>query len=238
MDMKDKIQKLLHKAERTDNEAEATAFREAAERLMLKLGIEAAELEATGEVKPEEIIEVHRTWRNGYALAMQQLGSQVAHGLGNLRVLVSGSGNHRVVYVIGHRTDVAAWQMLATSVELQAMNELHRWQRAEENVRWMQTNWEKFKGSRQFLLSYGKVVGHRLAELRRDEQSDASAGAAIVLASKSDRVNAHVEETYGKLKQSVTRLTASSHGRKGGERAGMRADIGQDRLGGNKAIGS
>ena len=70
MNYHEKIAKLLAKAERTDNEHERDAYTQQAERLMLKLGIERAELESAGEVKAEDIVEVTREWTGNYAITM------------------------------------------------------------------------------------------------------------------------------------------------------------------------
>lgn len=100
--MKDKIAKLLAKAERTDNEHEAETFTASAHKLMLAYGIELAELESAGEVKPEEIVEVYRplaqhlTSRSiGASLPVDRLGPENAFSAASAGIASSLAPAHR-----------------------------------------------------------------------------------------------------------------------------------------------
>lgn len=232
--MKAKISKLLAKAEGTDNEAEREAFNAKAEALMVKLGIARAELESTGAVNPEEIVEVVRPYKGGYATAFVSFVHSVAAGFGDLTVLMSGRGSQRYAYLIGHKSDVEAVGQLLNSLELQAMSALHAWQKSAPE-REFQDNNQRYVGSRSFLIGYGDTVGRRLAVTRKAtvEETQVSTGAELVLASKADRLQSYMDEAYPKLgKARGGNAAYSGRGMAAGREAGQRADIGGTRVSG------
>lgn len=232
-EMKDKIAKLLAKAEATTNEAEREAFTAKAEQLMVRLGIDAAELEAAGEVKPEEVIEVHRTYTGGYAIVMVPFASAVCRGFGNLTTLQSVYRSSRRVYIIGHKSDVEMVMQLLDSLETQAKSAMHRWQKTAPERQW-QDSGQRYVGSRTFLQYFGFRVGDRLKELRQETQQEASPGAALVLVSKKDRVDDWTGKKYPKLKKSRTGArTYNSSAAGAGVAAGNRASLGEKAIGEN-----
>lgn len=231
--LKRKIALLLAKAERTDSEAERIAFNTKAEKMMLRLGINAAELEAAGEVKPEDIVEVTREYNGGYALTMTTFVNQVCIGFGNLTVLKSGRGSHQRVYIIGHRSDVKLANQLLDSLEMQAMSALHIWQRTAPE-RAHQDNNARYVGSKSFLAGYSMEVGERLLKLRAETESEASTGAALVLASKQERVNDWVSQNKKVGKGRGGNSSFSSLAAGAGRTAGKTANLGEKSVGGSK----
>jgi hypothetical protein len=232
--IKDKIAKLLAKAERTDNEHERDAFNAQAERMMLRLGIEKAELEAAGEVKPEDIVEVLRHWTGNYSIVMVPFVADVASGFGNITVLQSKNHNGmlRVTFIIGHKSDVEEFCKLIDSLAVQVMSALKRWQREyREERRWL-TDMEKYTQHRSFITGFGEGVRRRLMAERREEEKTASTGAALVLASKMDRIQAWQDDTYGELKNSRGGAqTYSAHAASDGYVAGQQANLGEKAVG-------
>lgn len=200
--MKDKIAKLLAKAEGTDNDEERDAFNAKAEKLMLQLGIQAAELEAAGEVRPEEIVEVVREWTGNYSIVMVPFTAQVADAFGNLNILSSKNYNGMVrrTYIIGHKTDVDSFTTLLDSLAVQAMSALRRWQKANIEERRYLTDMEKYVQHRSFLDGFGREVAKRVSAERKQEEKGISTGAEIVLASKMEKVAGWTQEKYGDLK--------------------------------------
>jgi hypothetical protein len=226
--MKDKIAKMLAKAERTDNEHERETFTAAAERMMLRLGIQAAELEAAGEVKAEEIVEVNHTWTGIYATTMVEFTHRLAQGFGNLTILQSSRGQRRrVVFVIGHKSDVEQFMALLASLNLQAVSGLKRFQKENTEDRAWRSVQEKFVQDRSFLQGFAGEVSRRLSALRVETEAEATTGAALVLASKMDRVTEKVNEMYpnmGKARGGMQQF--SSKGAAAGRTAGQSANIG------------
>lgn len=233
--MKRKISSLLQKAERTDNEAERDAFNAKAEQLMLRLGLNQAELEAAGEKKAETIIEERLHWESVYAKDMVHLAGLICSGLGNLTTLQSGRWARASVYIIGHKSDVELAVKLIRSLELQVTSALAVWQKANREERKGLNNYDKLVGNRSFMKGFGLTVSNRLATERTQVESEASTGAALVLASKMDRVTAKVEEMYPKLgKARGGNARYSSLAMADGRKAGQTADIGHKRVGGKK----
>jgi hypothetical protein len=226
--LKSKIAKMLAKAERTDNEHERETFLAAAERMMLRLGIEKAELEAAGEVKPEEIVEQQHVFTVIDETTLVGFTHRVAQGFGNLTILQSSRGQRRrVVFVIGHKTDVESFMALLASLNLQAVSGLKRFQRDNKDDRAWRSVQEKFVQDRSFLEGFAAEVARRLSALRVETEAEATTGAALVLASKMDRVNAHMEEAYPNLgKARGGNRQYSSVGAAAGRTAGQSANIG------------
>lgn len=199
---KRKIKQMLRKAEDpASSEHEREAFTEAAEKMMLRLGIEMAELESVGERKADPIVQVALAWRGSYSIAMIPFVCRVADGFGNLTILQSTFDDMlRVSYVIGHQSDVEQFQQLVSSLHLQVMSALKVWQREHrERRRWF-TDMEKYTENRSFILGFGSRVGTRLRDLRNVEEQTASTGAALVLRSKQHAVDAWVSNSHPDLK--------------------------------------
>lgn len=232
--LKAKIAGLLAKAERTDNEHERDAFNAKAEHLMLKYGIEQAELQAAGKVKAEEIIEVKLPFTGIYAVIMPDFTHSVAKALGNLTVLQAKSwdGKTRYAYVIGHKSDVEAAQVLIASLQLQAQSSMKRWWKTFDDKTWM-SNMEQYKARRQFMMSFGYGAADRIRSERRTEEATVSAGAALVLASKQDLVNSYVQAAYNP-KAARGGVQGGMAGHSEGRAAGRQANVGTTAVGGGR----
>lgn len=235
--MKDKISKLLAQAEGTDNEKEAETFTAHAHKLMLAYGIEMAELESAGEVKPEEIVEVYRLLQGGYTVVLVTEIYQLAKAFGHLSGFVQGSGSTRALTIVGHKSDVEAFWILADSIGVQAMSGLHRFQKEHKPTRQYMTNHEKTIQSRSYLQGFYRICAKRIAELRQVEEAapTVSTGAALVLASKQDKVDNYLETNHNLKKARGGATSFSASGARAGAQAGMRADLGGKRINGGRA---
>ena len=236
--VKAKIAKLLAKAESTSNPEERDAFNAKAEKMMIRLGITEAELEAAGEVKPEEIVQVHRDYHGNYSISMIPFVHSIAGGFGNLTVLQStfaGSLTRRA-YVIGHKTDVQMFLTLLDSLALQVMSALHVWQKENIERRRGLTDMQRYVEHRSFIEGFGREVSRRLSALRhKEEEEQVSTGAALVLASKMDRITNWIDDTYGELKPSRGGSQRySSLSVKAGREAGSKANLGGNSVSGKK----
>jgi hypothetical protein len=232
-DYKSKIEALLAKAERTDNEHERDAYTAQAQRLMLKMGIDEADLEARGEVKPEPVVQEHKDYRGSYATAMPDFANSVALGMGALKVIKSAWRGTQRVYVIGHQTDVDNFWMLMNSLEVQCMAGLANWWKTADERTYLGRQ-EGWKARRQFILSFGWTVGNRLREQRTEVHAEATPGAALVLVSKEERVVAKVGEMYPKLRNGRG-LEGGMSGHAAGREAGKRANLGGKGISGGTA---
>lgn len=232
--LKSKIAALLAKAERTDNEHERDAFNAKAEKLMLAYGIEAAELEAAGEVKPEQIIVEGRGYRGGYAIVMPEFIYVVSRALGHLRVVQSDGPNTRYVRLIGHESDVAAAWTLIDSLEKQAHIAMKRWVRDQNadptSIYKLIPGPEKFKSRREYITGFALGAGKRIDEEKRDVDATATASAALVLVSKAERLSNFMDDEYGHLKPAKDRRATGITGRGAGYTAGQQANVGTTQL--------
>ena len=98
------------------------------------------------------------------------------------------------------------------------------------------TNYDRLVANRSFLAGFAGTVSRRISVERTEVEETASTGAALVLASKMDRVMDKLGEMYPKL----GKARASGNGKysslaaHAGRQAGQTADIGHKRVGGKK----
>lgn len=127
--------------------------------------------------------------------------------------------------VVGYRSDLDSVELLFTSLLVQAVNVMI----GEGSVVAASGRNRTRSFRRSFLVGFAHTIGERLEESRIEATSAAdheAAGAVLpVLASRTDAVDSHVEETFprlGMLRPSVS----NGHGVVAGQAAGKRADIG------------
>lgn len=238
-DWRRKIAALLAKAERTDNDHERDAFNAAAERLMLRLGIHRAELEAAGEVKKEKIIQASRDFKGNYSLAMIPFVVNVAAGFGGLEVLVSRrSAMLRTAYVIGPESKVNDFLRLLDSLHIQAFAALKRYQAETVDERRGQTDMKRAVAHRAFVTGFGQEVRARLTAIREAEEGNASTGAALVVANRNQDVTDWIAKQYGELRKGRTGGRKDDVvARMAGREAGKKATLNEKQVGGKgKAV--
>lgn len=232
--LKAKIAGLLAKAERTTNEHERDAFNAKAEELMIKYGIEQAELQAAGKVKAEDIIEIKLEFGGIYAVIMPTFAWYVTQSLGNLTLLRAKSwdGKTHYAHVIGHKSDVEAAQLLINSLQLQAMSGMKRWWKTFE-LRPLLSGMEAYKARREFIRQFGRGAAERIREERRTEEVEVSTGAALVLASKQEAVDKFVQDNYS-VSKGRGGAQGSAFGGAAGRAAGRQANVGTTSVGGSR----
>lgn len=210
--MREKIAKLLAKAEGTSNDHEAQAFSEAAERLMVQYGIARAELESVGTVKSEKIIESRIDYDSGspgYNKTFEDMACSVARALvPSLTTLVGGRGGSRSVWLVGHESDVRMAEELVRSIELQARVAVKTYGRTSGAYKSIPTS-EKFYARVEFLTGYGVRVASRLSDLREDESTTVSTGAELVFVGKKQAVDSYLNETYTDMKPAKAKTVRS-----------------------------
>lgn len=231
-DIADRIAKLLAKAESSTHKAERDAFNAKAEELMLRYGIEQAELESQGKAEVEEIVRERLQYKGDYAIVMGIFVNSIALALGSLKVLQSKWRNQNSVYVIGHKTDVEHCLALVNSLQVQAQTEVRRWWRSAPERNYL-TPWEGYLERRGYLEGFASGAADRIRKERRDVRQTASKGAELVLVSKEQRVDAWFAEQYPKLGKATTHRSGHE-GRLNGFRKGQQADVGTTRVGGSR----
>lgn len=196
----EKIAALLAKAEGTDNTAEAEAFTAAAERLMLKWGIDDAKLEAARKGKDanaaaDKIVQVTHTFTGIYHYGLFAIGNAVGNGLGNIKVMISKGRSSSTIFFVGFESDIARALQLTHSLVVQAETAMRTWWKTSEERAWLR-GMEAFKARRQFFLSFAAAVGNRLRTAREAEIKEAGTGADLVLVDRGQRVTDYVRQNY------------------------------------------
>ncbi len=224
----EKIAALLAKAEGTDNTAEAEAFTKAAERLMLKWGIDDAKLEAARKGKDanavaDKIVQVTHTFTGIYRYGLFSIGSGVGNGLGNIKVMITKGSKSSTLFLVGFESDVARALQLTHSLTVQAETAMRAWWKTSEERVWL-TGMEAFKARRQFFMSFALAVRERLTEARREEVAEAGSSTDLVLVDRGRRVQDYVRQNYS-LSRARGSVQGSSSGAGAGYAAGQRASF-------------
>jgi len=215
----DRVRKLLAKAEHPGTPVEeAQAFSAKASELMAAYAIDQALVEAAGPSDVTPIvreIEVDAPYAMPRAVLLDRVGR--AHRVRTVIGPDAGSGRRRCT-LVGFPVDLDIVEVLFTSLLLQASTAMLN----------ASADLDRPKAFRRaFLLGYADVIGARLATVQ--EQTDAVAdrgrpGAALVLADRSDQVDALFDREFPNLRR-MRMTTTSGGGLSAGRAAGARADL-------------
>lgn len=225
---KETIRMLLAKAESTEFEEERDTFNAAAEKKMLRLGLDMAELQAKGKVSPEDIIKETYPLTGIYARALVTFAADVSDGIGNVVVLVSNIGQRsRTLTIVGTRTDVEFFISMLNSLTTQMWGALDRYKKAHAGEQEILTKQEKFVQNRSFIQGFAISVRIRLRQEREEVFAEASTGAELVLASRKDKAAAWVSENMTITKGRRGRgADVDPFGYAAGSKAGTEANLG------------
>jgi hypothetical protein len=225
--IKDKILKLLALAE-SSNPHEAELATAQAEKLMIKWGIEEAELQARGKAVVDDIITEHRYYSGDYGKTWVMFANAICQGLGNVRLLHNKEpwSSRRAAFIIGHKSDVDRANMLLDSLEKQGQSAMKAWWKTAPEREWM-TPMQGFKARREFLLSFSLTVMRRLKDVRRDVVRSSAPGTDLVLVSREKRVDAYTQEKYNPHRH-IDRTERTIYGRHAGRIAGESASLGNE----------
>jgi hypothetical protein len=235
------IEALLRKAESTSNAHEAEAFAAKAEALMIKHGIEQAELFANAG-RTEPIVRESIVFTGAYSHVNQHGAYYVADAFSEAITcyVTTRSASHRTLWIVGFESEVAAVKVLLASLQMQSTTALNAWWATGPSWR----RWERSEGHEKFMARRSFVQGFwggAAARLREARESAVAAtvgtGTDLVLASRADKVQAWVDENIG-LSGRTSRGLVGGVGRGAGREAGRRADVGTTRVGGaGRALG-
>ena len=222
-----KIAALLSKAESTNHPAEAEAFMRKAEELMLKHGIERANLEARENQRQDEIVtsRVHVPNGHGYAAAMAMIAHRTA-GSFSVRTLQSNLyRGERVVWFIGYSRDVEQAQKLFGSLATQSRKQALYWWKTEGKALYGRpSDNDAYLARREFIYAFGVGAGDRLSEIRNRTVEEAEAGTSLVLADRRKKVDSWIEENIQTTKgRNTSRRTGGRAARLAGQQAGREA---------------
>lgn len=226
----DKINALLAQAESTNHPEEAEAFSKAAERLMIKWGIEEAHLiEAArqkGEIKlVDQVTKVEVNLTGEYHQGWETLATYVMIGLTKtIRPIYTGKDhNFTQVTFVGFTHDLERGRQLFESLKVQCEDAYKVWWKNERRSIPNYTGMERFKMKRQFIISFATAVNRRLVA-QRDAEIRTTKGTDLVLANRGQMVDQRFQQMYpstrvGRNRQLLGNARAQTAGHEAGRRA-------------------
>jgi hypothetical protein len=227
-----KVRALLAQAESTTFEAEAEAFTAKAHALMTRHAIDAARLAAattTSGPEEERPITVRIPVDDPYVDAKARLLHEVAQAS---RCRAVHFSQVALVSVVGFPSDVAAVDLLFTSLLVQAQTALAAAAKAAPPG--ARTRSRRYRSS--FLLSYAVRIGERLAEVNASVLSDAEAetGLALVpvMEERDQAVDAAFHERFPNIRRVRSNARIDALGWAGGQQAADLAKLNAAELAG------
>jgi hypothetical protein len=217
-----RIRGLLAKAESTEFPDEAEALTAKAQELMTRYSVDAALLEAGPSPTGGPAVGTRRVHvRDPYVRAKMQLLAAVAEA-NDVRVVWYTSVG--IANLVGVRADVAAVELLFTSLLLQVAQALAAAERAQRQ----RCASRSFR--RSFLLGYSHRIGERLQTARRRATAQAAAEQGVdllpVLRSRQAAVEERVAELFPRVRATRSRASVDAGGWYAGREAAERADVG------------
>ncbi len=223
----ERVRALLAKAESTTFEAEAQALTAKAHELMTRHSLEHALVARRGDERSRP--QVHRFCIDDpYADARSFLLAVIADASRCRAVLLGGV---QMVTVVGFPSDLAAVDVLYTSLLVQAQTALDQLARGSQPG-----SRERSRGFRSsFLRGFSHRIGDRLADagVTAIEEVDTSSGGALVpvLAERTEAVDREVAALHPRLRTKAASSPTDHLGWHAGQEAAERADLPWDRLG-------
>lgn len=221
----DKVRKLLAKAEATDFPGEAETLSAKAAELIAKYGIDQALLDNENLTR-DEVGTLDIALDKPYALDKAHLANALALALRCKAIRHSNGG---VLKVFGFAADLERLEILYTSLLVQAT----RGVLAAPTPAYANTTSFRKSWLTGFTVRVARRVREAEAAAAQQVQTPAGVSTALVLRSRSTLVDQAFADAYPHTRHG--RRTLGRSGYEAGQAAGSRADIGQHRVGGQRA---
>lgn len=232
----DKIHKLLAKAESTEFPDEAEALSAKAAELMARHTIDSSLLHRDRGESFGDITGLDIDVNGAYHVGLRTFAVAIGDALG-FKVLLHTDGASKRVVWYGFVEELKVAEVLLASLRLQQ----ERFSRSHMEA-WIPPNplddrADRFYEKRSFMIGFADGVSAKIRASKRAAEREYSeeVGVALVLADRSNEVQKWIES---KFKIGAARSGRQSHhtesGLSGGRAAGARADIGQQRVAGNR----
>jgi hypothetical protein len=217
-----RIRGLLAKAESTEFPDEAESLTAKAQELMTRHAVDAALLEVGPSMTDGRAVDTRRVHvQDPYVRAKMQLLAAVAEANDVRMVWYPSLG---IANLVGGHADLAAVELLFTSLLLQVARALSAAERPSER----RSASRSFR--RSFLLGYAHRIGERLQTARRSATAEAAAEHDVdllpVLRSRQAAVEERVAELFPRVRATRSRASVDAGGWYAGREAAERADVG------------
>jgi len=246
------IRGLLAKAEATPFPAEAEAFTAKASELMARYAIDEALIWSTA-VDPglpsERTIVLQRPYVSQKAYLVHRVAS--VFGCSAIRLMGGSGAPSEPVSVVGYEPDLDLVEAMVTSLLVQAAQAMV----VDQPTGLTSSGAAAFR--RSHLMGFIETACARLADVHRDavvrtarsdradddsidlrNDSRPPASVALVLADRTESVDAEFARRYPRVRSSRISFGSSLDGHRSGRAAGERADLGSSRLGHRDQIGA
>ena len=222
-----RIADLLKIAEGGDD-AEAQTALEHAERLMARYGIDRAVAMSRGEQHDEQIVQ-HRIELDGIYSKAYMLGASRVGPTINVKILmVNWPRSKRITLIVtGYQSDVDNFKTLFTSLMLQAVTSANRHAKEDTYFNYF-TPAQKFTFRRSHIVGFFDGAADRIQSTRLTVFSETT-GSELAVRSRMTAVEEWVDQTYGQLGTTKTRMNIST-GYGSGVEAGRQAMTGEPQL--------
>jgi hypothetical protein len=224
-----KVRKLLAMAEGSANPNEADSFsRKAAELIAAhRIDPERLRAEANDDLAVSEFVLGRGAYVRGRLGLLQTVAE--AHGC---RVVFEVRDRGTVAFVAGFRSDLDTTALLYHSLHTQASSRMTTERRATAAAT---QQWR-----RSFLFGYANQIKHMLQKTADQAQRHVhpSSAALPALRARDRRVDEFSRQRFGRVVAARRPKAATATGWEAGRRAATRADLGQKRVAGFKALGA
>lgn len=230
------IKQMLRKAESTTPE-EAEMIQARVEKMMLRMGIEEADLAAHQDEEPQKHVKRTIIIERPYADGFVRAASSAINGLGTVFMLqCKYSDKYIKLDIYGRESQVERAEMLGNSIIAQADSTMWAWWKANREMYSWETASRKWLARRQFIISFGHGAWLRLQEEQRVVKEETGGSSALVLRDAQSAAEDFAKETLGDSTFRKGRsLSGDSSAAYAGRQAGRQANVGTTALGGAKA---
>ncbi len=223
-----KVRKLLAKAQRTSNEAEAEAFSRKAAQLMAAHRLDPERL-AQSPDDHLDTIEIG-LGRGPYVRARLALVTAIASSSG-CAVVYRSAETETIAMVAGYRSDLEALEVMYTSLHAQAATRMARERSFDAAAT---RSWR-----RSFLFGYANEVQSMLEESMRDESHGHADGGdrfTPAIIDRDQRVRDFADSVWGPTKRARQPARPNMLGFLAGREEAGRADLGRGRVPQQRAL--
>ena len=225
--VKNRIRKLLAQAKDREGTPEGGVFQEKAFDLLARYGLTEFDVEDGQDDLGADLVEEFEV-EGSYRIERQFLLACIADALGCVVVRYRGSGRIRIA---GTRRNVERTCLLFDSLVLHMITEAGKLRGCVHGGGTTQ------QIRHSFMLGYGSQIGKRLSEIENQVREEVrESGAALVPVDEKVRANQLIRQDGTRVARTRSRSSVHSGGYESGQEGANRADLGQTRVKGRKAL--